>query len=115
MLAEIDVPQVAAWEASGRSARARDYSDEVYKLIVRACTRYEIFIATEQAFPDANQQTQKAHAFFKEACEDIGANYEVTDRITTIVSEHLLSFLLITILTYCHLDQSSWLSHSWLD
>lgn len=94
MLTEIGLPQVAVWEAVGKSARARDYSDEVYRLILTACTRYEVYIATVQAFPDTDQQNRVARVFFKDACYDIGANYHITDRITAIVSGYLLSFLL---------------------
>ncbi|KZP12817.1 hypothetical protein FIBSPDRAFT_1049856 [Athelia psychrophila] len=90
MRTEIELPQVAGWNNNvppigGRGPRARDYTDEVYRLILKACLRYEIFIVTEQAFPDANEQTQAAHTFFKEACEDMGNNYQVTDRITGII------------------------------
>ncbi|KZP13899.1 hypothetical protein FIBSPDRAFT_897067 [Athelia psychrophila] len=37
------------------------------------------------AFPEADEQTQAARAFFNEACEDTGCNYQVTDRITGII------------------------------
>lgn len=99
MLAEIEPPQVVRWDnnvppTGGKGARARDYSDKVYKIIVKACTCYDIFIVTEQSFPDASQQTQKA------PYEDIGTNYQVTDRITAIVSDHLLSFFVMIMLTY---------------
>lgn len=100
MRTEIELPQVAGWNNNvppigGKGPRARDYTDEVYRLILKACLRYEIFIVTEQAFPDANEQTQAAHTFFKEACEDMGNNYQVTDRITGIVSDDILLCLLI--------------------
>lgn len=94
---EIELPQVAGWHnnippTGSNGARARDYTDEVYKIVLKACVRYEIFIVTEQAYPDANEQTQAAHTFFKEACEDTGCNYQVTDRIAGIVSDDLLAF-----------------------
>lgn len=104
IVAKIGLPQVAGWNNNippigGKGARARDYTDEVYRIILKACIRYEIFIATEQAFPDANRQATVAHAFFNEACTDMDSNYQVTDRIASIVSDDLLSFLLMIILT----------------
>ncbi|KZP06191.1 hypothetical protein FIBSPDRAFT_902979 [Athelia psychrophila] len=86
---ENELPQVAGWcsgvPPGGVGACACGYTDEVYQLIRKACVRYEIFIVTEQAFPEADEQTQAARAFFNEACEDTGCNYQVTDRITGII------------------------------
>lgn len=100
---ENELPQVAGWcsgvPPGGVGACACGYTDEVYQLIRKACVRYEIFIVTEQAFPEADEQTQAARAFFNEACEDTGCNYQVTDRITGIVSDDLLPFVLMIILT----------------
>ncbi|KZP02873.1 hypothetical protein FIBSPDRAFT_1055595 [Athelia psychrophila] len=83
-------PLVAGWQndippTGSHGARARDYNDEVYRLILKACVRYEVFIVVEQAFPSASEQTRFAQDFFREACEDIGREFEFTDRIATII------------------------------
>lgn len=104
MPANIGLPQVAVWEAVGKSPRASDYSEEVCRLILTACTRYEVYIATVDAFPSSDLQNRISRVFFKNACHDIGTNYQVTDRIMAIVSGYLLSFSLIIMLTHYHLD-----------
>lgn len=88
--------QVAGWKngiapTSGNKPCASDYSDIVKRVILKACCRYEVFIVTENAFPDSDTQLTKAQDYFAEACGTIGVDYRVTDRILGIVSAVVLS------------------------
>ncbi|KAF7964928.1 hypothetical protein HWV62_1629 [Athelia sp. TMB] len=82
--------QVARWKngiapTSGNKPCASDYTDDVKRIILKACGRYEVFIITENAFPDSDTQLTKAQEYFAEACSTIGVKYQATDRIIGII------------------------------
>lgn len=84
-------PRVAEWKngvaPTDRSKPcASDYCDDAKRCILKACGRYEVFIVTEEAFPDHDTQLTKAREFFVEACKTFGVEYQVTDRILGVVS-----------------------------
>ncbi|KZP18248.1 hypothetical protein FIBSPDRAFT_956424 [Athelia psychrophila] len=83
-------PEIARWKNGlspddGSKPCASDYTDDVKRIILKACGRYEVFIVTENVFPDHDIQSAKAQDYFTEACQTVGAKYEVTDRITGII------------------------------
>lgn len=89
-------PEIARWKNGlspddGSKPCASDYTDDVKRIILKACGRYEVFIVTENVFPDHDIQSAKAQDYFTEACQTVGAKYEVTDRITGIVSKVVFS------------------------
>lgn len=93
-----DPLQVAGWKngvapTAGNKACASDYSDIVKRVILKACCRYEVFIVTENPFPEADTQLTKAQDYFAEACGAVGVDYQVTDRIIGIVSAVALVYL----------------------
>ncbi|KAH9847795.1 hypothetical protein C2E23DRAFT_863158 [Lenzites betulinus] len=66
--------------------KAGDYESNVNKLIVLACHRYEVLIATDTPFPETEKQdTWAAHAW-AEACAGAQVAYRCTDRIQKIIT-----------------------------
>ncbi|KAF7967374.1 hypothetical protein HWV62_34463 [Athelia sp. TMB] len=83
-------PEIATWKnggppANGSKPCASDYTDDVKRIILKACARYEVFLVTENVFPDHDVQSTKARAYFNEACNTVGTKYEMTDRIAGII------------------------------
>jgi hypothetical protein len=78
-----------------RSARpkARDFEDEVEPLILRACFPYEARILTTSPFPDKTSRTTYAKLGWKEACEAVGEDVELTPELTKVASPSFPLFL----------------------
>lgn len=81
--------KVAQWHngvtPTGR-AKARDYEDTVYHLIVKACHDYEARIGGKCEWPELDEQIAWAQDAWKKACEVVKEEYELTDRIMSLVS-----------------------------
>jgi hypothetical protein len=81
--------KVAQWHngiaPTGR-AKARDYEDTVYHLIVKACHDYEARIGGKHEWPELDTQIAWAQDAWKKACEVVKEEYELTDRILSLVS-----------------------------
>jgi hypothetical protein len=81
--------KVAQWHngvtPTGR-AKARDYEDSVYHLIIKACHDYEARIGGKYSWPELDQQIAWAQEAWKKACEVVKEEYELTDRILALVS-----------------------------
>jgi hypothetical protein len=80
---------VAQWRngvtPTGR-AKARDYEDSVYHVIIKACRDYEARIGGVYEWPQLDQQIAWAQEAWKNACEVVKEEYELTDRILALVS-----------------------------
>lgn len=66
-------------------AKAGDYEHHVNKMIVLACHRYGVFIATDNPFPDEEAQDMWAVRAWAEICGGAQVQYKCTDRVQKIV------------------------------
>ena len=80
--------KVAQWfdgKAPTGCAKARDYEDTVYHLIIKACHDYEARVGAKHVWPELDEQISWARDAWKIACEAVGEEYELTDRILGLV------------------------------
>ncbi|KAH9851670.1 hypothetical protein C2E23DRAFT_886226 [Lenzites betulinus] len=80
-----DPPFLNGHAPSGKP-KAGDYENHVNKLIVLACHRYEVLIATDTPFPDTEKQNIWAARAWAEACAGAQVAYRCTDRISKIIT-----------------------------
>jgi hypothetical protein len=66
-------------------AKARDYEDTVYHLIIKACHEYEACIGGKCEWPELDKQIVWAQDAWKKACEVVKEEYELPDRIMSLV------------------------------
>ncbi len=94
-------------EIVDKKPKASDYKDVVQVLILHVASEYECLVATECAFPD----TVMRNKAWKNACIAADENYELSDRINSLVSvlEHFIVFAKVL---NCLASQAGFL-HSW--
>ena len=56
------------------------------KVSIKACHDYETYIGSKYLWPELNQQIAWAQEAWKQACEVVKEEYELTDRILALVS-----------------------------
>ena len=86
--------KVAQWRngvtPTGR-AKARDYEDSVYHVIIKACHDYEARVGGMYSWPELDQQFAWAQEAWEKACAVVKEEYEVTDRILSLVGFSITS------------------------
>jgi hypothetical protein len=69
----------------GNRSKANDYISTVEVLLLRCMREYESRVSTVNAFPDTILGGQWARTAWKNAGEEKGEIYEITDRMTKLV------------------------------
>lgn len=78
-------------EIKHKKPKASDYEDTVQALILRAASKYEAFVSTQDSFPDTAQRLKWARKSWSDTNNDAGHEYEITDEISSLVN-FLLGF-----------------------
>jgi len=73
-------------EIKHKKPKASDYEDIVQALILRAASQYEASVSTQDSFPDTAQRLKWARKSWRDANNDVGHDYEITDEISSLVS-----------------------------
>ncbi|CDO72063.1 hypothetical protein BN946_scf184962.g6 [Trametes cinnabarina] len=66
--------------------KASDYESHINKMIVLACHRYDVFITTENPFPEAKTQDAWAVRAWAEICASAQLHHTLTDRIRMMLT-----------------------------
>jgi hypothetical protein len=74
----------------GGCPKANDYIPTVEVLLLRCMREYETRVSTINAFPGTILRGQWARTVWKNAGEEKGVNYEITDRIVKLVRHFLI-------------------------
>lgn len=66
--------------------KAHNYAPEIYHLIMLAIREFSVRVCTIDALPDPDVQIAWTNDVWKNACNTVEEEYELTDRVISLVS-----------------------------